>query len=207
LHDVAPSAHAPGRDGRLREPRPRHRNVLERSRFLRWIRRTRTTACAPHRTLTPRGVNDPQRRWPGAAPATRHRGRSRPALGPPTGRARLRGRHTAPSELDDSTRTTCCRTVSSPHDAGETFSQTRVANARGCSSIGGQVRFWHLSPLQRELRAQPGKKPAASLRARDQHREQSKCAICSGKNGERNEEQRALRPRRPGGRGAGTASE
>ena len=36
------------------------------------------------------------------------------------------------------------------------------------------------------------KKTAASLRARDQHREQSECAICSGENGKRNGERRAL---------------
>ena len=67
LHGDAPSAHAPGRDGRQAvRGDDMLRDGTGACRF-RQIRRTREAARAPHRTSTLRGVNDPHRQGPGAA--------------------------------------------------------------------------------------------------------------------------------------------
>jgi hypothetical protein len=206
LHDAAPSAHAPGRDGRLREPGPRHPNVLERCRFLRWIRRKRTTACAPHRTSTPRGVNDPHREGPRAAPASRYRGRSRPAFCPPPGRA-PGGRHTAPSDLDDQDADNLLSlSVFGPPRWREVRAHWRRQRAwrfecSGTSSVPALV------PRLAGFPSQPGEEAAALSPARDSidSRACGRCGKCDRTEMRRRVDVR-LRRRRPGGRGAGIAS-
>jgi hypothetical protein len=128
-----------------------------RCRFLRWIRRTRTTACAPRRTSTPRGVNDPHRRWPGAARATQHRGRSRPLSDHRLG-AHALGRHTAPSDLDDlDAENLLSLSVFGPLRWRELRAHWRRQRAWRFE-CWGQVHFGHLSPAWRDSHRNQGKR-------------------------------------------------
>jgi hypothetical protein len=66
-----------------------------------------------------------------------------------------------------STRTTYCRSVSLAHYAGENSAHTGVANARGGSSAGGQVRFRHWSPAWRDSHRNQGRRLRLLSPARD----------------------------------------
>ena len=72
-------------------------NQRPSARSVPQILRTIDTTRAPQPNSDTRGVNDPQPDTGGATVAGRHRGRSRPAFPPPSGRA-PDGRHRAPSD-------------------------------------------------------------------------------------------------------------
>lgn len=206
-HGAAPSAHAPGRDGR-RALRPddilRDRN---RACCLPQIRRTRAAASAPYRTSTLRGVNDPNRHgaWGRIGHATRGsftpRSRATDCARTSSDGTRRRPISTA------STRTTSCRSVSfgplRRREPRTMESPTRMA----VRVMGGQVRFRHLSLAWRHSHRNQRRR----LRRHRPLVTASTAHYVSGVAGANRTEMRRrvdarFRRRRPGGRGARIAS-
>jgi hypothetical protein len=132
---------------------------------LRWIRRRRTTARAPHRTSTPRGVNDPTDDGPGP-----HRPRDTGVVHAPLSAHRLGahalGRHTAPSDLHDlDAHNLLSRSIFGPPCWRRVRAPWRRQRAWRFECWGTSSLPALVPPLTGFL-AQPGKETAASSSAR-----------------------------------------